>query len=61
MTTLWAIYLTVCIGNTCAVQEVQRFDEQPACEAMLPSYTPIPIVNADTVEWQCRPVGSTGT
>ena len=68
MEILWAIYLTVCWGSDCRMQEVQRFEHGPMgnpqeqCEIMLPQYIQIPQDGTpDTVEWQCRPLGSTST
>jgi len=65
MELLWAVYLQVCLGSTCLSQEVQRFDPPQAkisCEKMLTAYTEIPADgNWDSVEWICKPLGSTGT
>jgi hypothetical protein len=65
MELLWAIYLQVCLQSTCLSQEIQRFDPpqaEIACEAMLPAYTEIPSDKGwDSVEWVCKPLGSTET
>ncbi len=62
METLWAIYLTVCVGSTCLDQEVQRFDTASSCKTTLPAYTEIPNDGDwDTVEWQCLPLGGSST
>ena len=66
MEILWAIYLTVCWGSDCRMQEVQRFEHGPMgnpqeqCEIMLPHYTQIPQDGTpDSVVWQCKPLNST--
>ncbi len=65
MELLWAVYLQVCLNSTCLSQEVQRFDPpqaKMACEKMLPAYIEVPADGHwDSVEWVCKPLGSTGT
>jgi hypothetical protein len=65
MELLWAVYLQVCLQSTCFNQEIQRFDSPQAkvdCEKSLISYYSIPADgNWDSVEWVCKPLGSTGT
>jgi len=64
MSTLWAVYLTVCIGSSCADTEVQRFDPPHAskqCAIMLEEYTRIPADGEyDSVTWECKPLNSQG-
>ena len=65
MTTLWAVYLTVCAGSTCVGQEGQRFEPpnpQAQCEVMLKQYSTVPRDGDwDTVEWQCLPLNGAST
>lgn len=62
METIWHILLTVCIGSTCLEQDVQWFEKEEECRAMLPVYVGVPADGDwDTVEYQCKPVGSRGT
>ena len=62
MEIIWHILLTVCLGSTCINQDVQWFDSKQECDTMLAVYTEIPSDGDwDTVEYRCKPVGSTGT
>ena len=62
METIWHILLTVCMGTTCLEQDVQWFEKEEECRAMLPVYVGVPADGDwDTVEYQCKPVGSRGT
>ena len=62
MEIVWHILLTVCLGSTCIEQDVQWFDTEINCDKMLSEYSNIPIDGEwDTVEYQCKPVGSVGT
>ena len=62
MEVIWHIILTVCLGSTCLEQEIQRFDEEQECKAVLPIYASIPSDGDwDTVTYECKPLGSTGT
>ena len=62
MQTIWHILLTVCLGSTCAEQDVQWFDEEQKCKEMLSAYISIPPDGDwDTVEYVCKPVGSRST
>jgi len=62
MNTLWAVYLTVCIGSSCADTEVQRFDPPDAskqCAVMLEHYKQVPSDGRyDSATWQCKPLHS---
>ena len=59
METIWHILLTVCMGSTCLEQDVQWFEKEEECRAMLPVYVGVPADGDwDTVEYQCKPVGS---
>ena len=62
MTTLWAVYLTVCIGSSCTDTEVQRFDPPDAakeCAVMLELYKQVPSDGRyDSATWQCKPLHS---
>lgn len=62
MEVIWHILLTVCIGSSCMEQDIQWFDTEQQCFEMLSVYKSIPIDGDwDSVEYQCKPVGSTGT
>lgn len=62
MEVIWHILLTVCLGSTCVEQDIQWFDEEQECRAMLVVYQSIPTDGEwDTVTYECKPVGSTGT
>lgn len=62
MEIIWHILLTVCLGSTCINQDVQWFDSKQECDTMLTVYTEMPSDGDwDTVEYICKPVGSTGT
>ena len=65
MELFWAVYLQVCTGSTCLSQEVQRFDPPQAqvkCTEMLQAYVKVPSDGEwDSIEWVCKPLGSTGT
>ena len=59
MELIWHILLTVCSGSTCIEQDVQWFDSEKECQTMLVEYVAIPADGDwDTVEYQCKPVGS---
>lgn len=59
MEVIWHIMLTVCLGSTCRIQDVQWFDTEQECRTMLVQYAKIPTDgNWDTVEYKCKPVGS---
>tara|TARA_Y200000002_G_scaffold242749_1_gene200769 strand:+ start:4532 stop:4714 length:183 start_codon:yes stop_codon:yes gene_type:complete len=59
---LWHILLTICAGSTCLSQDVQWFENKKECEIMLVQYAEIPADGEwDSVEYICKPVGSTGT
>lgn len=50
------------MGSTCLEQDVQWFEKEEECRAMLPVYVGVPADGDwDTVEYQCKPVGSRGT
>ena len=54
--------LTVCLGSTCIEQDVQWFETKSECDEMLKIYIDIPADGDwDTVEYVCKPVGSTST
>ena len=54
--------LTVCLGSTCIEQDVQWFETRAECDEMLKIYMDIPADGDwDTVEYVCKPVGSTST
>jgi len=62
MEVIWHILLTVCLGSTCLEQDIQRFDTKAECDEMLKVYVDIPADGDwDTVEYVCKPVGSTST
>ncbi len=62
MDLIWHILLTVCSGSTCLEQDVQWFDTETECRAMLVSYAEIPADGDwDTVEYICKPVNSLNT
>jgi hypothetical protein len=62
MSIIWHILLTVCSGSNCVEQDVQWFEKENECRAMLQTYASIPTDgNWDTVEYICKPVGSRGT
>jgi hypothetical protein len=62
MEIIWHILLTVCLGSTCIEQDVQRFDTKAECDQMLQVYIDIPADGDwDTVQYECKPVGSTST
>ncbi len=53
--------LTVCLGSTCVSQDIQWFDTEEECLVMLTTYAAIPADGDwDTVEYVCKPKGSTG-
>ena len=59
---IWHILLTICAGSTCVSQDVQWFEDREKCETMLVQYAEIPSDGEwDSVEYICKPVGSTGT
>jgi hypothetical protein len=59
MEVIWHILLTVCLGSTCLEQDIQWFDTEVECNEMLTVYTEMPADGDwDTVEYQCKPVGS---
>jgi len=61
MELIWHILLTVCAGSTCIEQDVQWFNTKIECNTMLVQYAEIPSDGDwDTVEYQCKPVGSKG-
>ena len=62
MSVLWHIWLTVCLGSECHVQDVQWFENESQCKEMVVLYRQIPQDgNWDRVNYICKPVGSTGT
>ena len=62
MEIIWHILLTVCLGSTCLEQDIQQFDNKAQCNEMLKVYTDIPPDGDwDTVQYECKPVGSTST
>ena len=62
MDIIWHILLTVCLGSTCIEQDVQQFKTKVECDEMLKVYLDIPADGDwDTVEYICKPVGSTQT
>ena len=62
MEIIWHLILTVCLGTTCLEQDIQWFDEEQECKAVLPIYTSVPADGDwDTVTYECKPLGSTGT
>ena len=65
MNTIWHIMLTACLDTQmmqCVSQDVQWFETQKQCEIALNEYTEIPPDGPfRTVEWQCKPIGSTST
>ena len=62
MQTIWHILLTVCTGSTCLEQDVQWFEKEQQYKSRLVEYVEIPVDGDwDTVEYVCKPVGSTGT
>jgi len=62
MEVIWHILLTVCLGSTCIEQDIQRFDNKAQCNKILKVYTDIPSDGDwDTVQYECKPVGSTST
>jgi len=59
MDIIWHILLTVCMGSTCLEQDVQWFKTKVECNEMLRQYVEVPPDGDwDTVEFQCKPVGS---
>jgi hypothetical protein len=61
MEIIWHILLTACLGSTCVEQDVQWFEEEAECRDMLTAYASIPPDgNWDTLEYECKPVGSRG-
>tara|TARA_B100000902_G_C27165712_1_gene841086 strand:- start:786 stop:974 length:189 start_codon:yes stop_codon:yes gene_type:complete len=59
---VWHILLTACLGSTCVEQDIQWFDTKSECFEMLKVYVEIPADGDwDTVEYQCKPVGSVST
>ena len=62
MEVIWQILLTVCLGSTCIDQDIQWFENKADCVEMLQTYTELPIDGDwDTVEYECKPIGSTAT
>jgi hypothetical protein len=62
MEIIWHILLTVCLGSTCLEQDIHWFDTKAECDEMLKVYVDIPTDGDwDTVEYVCKPVGSTST
>ena len=65
MNNIWHLLLTACLDTQmmqCATQDVQHFDTQNQCEKALVEYTEIPPDGPfQTVEWQCKPIGSSST
>ena len=62
MEIIWQILLTVCLGSTCIDQDIQWFENKADCVEMLQTYTELPIDGDwDTVEYECKPIGSTAT
>ena len=62
MEIIWQILLTVCLGSTCIDQDIQWFENKTDCVEMLQTYTELPIDGDwDTVEYECKPIGSTAT
>lgn len=61
MQIIWHIMLTVCLGTTCAEQDVQWFDTEEECRQSLELYIQIPPDGDwDKVVYECKPVNSTG-
>ena len=59
MDIIWHILLTVCMSSTCLEQDVQWFKTKVECNEMLRQYVEVPPDGDwDTVEFQCKPVGS---
>ena len=62
MEIIWHILLTVCLGSTCLDQDVQWFESKAECDKMLTVYSEMPTDGDwDTVQYECKPVGSTST
>lgn len=60
MELIWHILLTVCLGSTCIEQDVEWFETKIECEKVLNVYSEMPADGDwDSVEYQCKPVGST--
>jgi hypothetical protein len=60
MEIIWHILLTVCLGSTCIEQDVEWFKNESDCNKMLSIYSEMPTDGGwDTVEYQCKPYGST--
>jgi hypothetical protein len=60
MEIVWHILLTVCLGSTCLEQDVERFKTKQECDSMLNFYAEMPTDGHwDTIEYICKPVGST--
>jgi hypothetical protein len=60
MEIIWHILLTVCLGSTCIEQDVEWFSNEQDCKKMLLVYSEMPADGGwDTVEYQCKPYGST--
>lgn len=60
MEIIWHIMLTVCLGSKCIEQDVQWFETQTECRETLTQYVSIPADGDwDTVEYECKPLGST--
>ena len=60
MEVIWHILLTVCLGSTCIEQDVEWFPNEQDCKKMLSVYAEMPADGDwDTVEYQCKPYGST--
>ena len=60
MEIVWHILLTVCLGSTCLEQDVEWFKTKQECDKMIKFYAEMPADGHwDTVEYICKPVGST--
>ena len=60
MEIVWHILLTVCLGSTCLEQDVEYFKTKQECDDMIKFYLELPADGSwDTVEYICKPVGST--
>ena len=60
MEIVWHILLTVCLGSTCLEQDVEWFKTKQECDKIIKFYSEMPADGHwDTVEYICKPVGST--
>ena len=60
MEIVWHILLTVCLGSTCLEQDVEWFKTKQECDKMIKFYSEMPSDgHCYTVEYICKPVGST--